>query len=113
MDTVAEKKPFNRRAFTSVALLLSGLVLPVSGIMNHQLQFEPLTQSRHFWMSVHNASAALFVLFAATHASLNWRTLVRCARHVKGTVITKEAFVAIGVVAAVVGLFASHVFHVR
>jgi hypothetical protein len=113
METAAGKKHFNKRAFTSIALLLSGLVLPVSGIMNHQLQCEPLTQSRHFWMSVHNMSAALFTLFAITHASLNWRSLAHYAKNAQAKVLTKEAVLAAVLITTVVGLFASHVYHVR
>jgi hypothetical protein len=113
METTAEKKPFNKRAFTSIALLLSGLVLPISGIMNHQLQFEPLTQLRHFWMSVHNMSAALFTLSALTHVSLHWRTLTHYAKKAQTMVLSKEAVLAAVLITTVVGLFASHAFHVR
>ena len=111
METTDLNRPFNRRAFVSIALLASGLVLPLSGIMNHQLQFESLTQTRHFWMSVHNMSAFLFACFVVAHATLNWRTIVHYAKKAKSKLISKEAFVAIVLVAGVVGLFASHAFH--
>jgi uncharacterized iron-regulated membrane protein len=113
MDTIIENKQFNKRAFTSIALLLSGLVLPISGIMNHQLQFDPFTQARHFWMSVHNMSALLFTLFAVIHVSLNWRSLVHYAKKAKGFIMSKEAVAAIALIVCVVGLFASHAFHVQ
>ncbi len=113
MDTVAEKKQFNRRAFVSVALCISGLILPVSGIMNHELQFAGLTVARHFWMSVHNMSAALFVGFLIAHLSYNWRALVHYMRRMKGSVISKETITAIVLVAGVVGVFASHALHLR
>jgi len=54
---------------------ISGLVLPISGIMNHLLQFELLTQKRHLWMSIHNMSGLLFTFFAIYHIILNWKTL--------------------------------------
>jgi 2-oxoglutarate ferredoxin oxidoreductase subunit delta len=113
MYTIVEKKLFNKRAFTSIALLLSGLVLPISGIMNHQLQFDPLTQARHFWMSVHNMSAFLFTIFAITHVALNWRSLIHYVKKAKGVIISMEAVAAVALVASIVGIFVSHVFHVN
>jgi hypothetical protein len=107
------KKRFNKRAFVSLAMFVSGLLLPVSGIMLHVLQFEPLTEARHFWMSVHNMAAFLFTLFVVIHISYNWRSLIHYARMMKGIAVSREAIWAILLVACIVGLFSSHVFHVR
>ncbi len=112
METVEVKKPFNRRAFISVALAVSGIMLPVSGIMNHQLQLE-MTQARHFWMSIHNMSATLFSISAILHVCLNRRALGNYLVRVKSLVLSKEAVAAVVLVVGIVGVFASHVFHVR
>jgi uncharacterized membrane protein YdcZ (DUF606 family) len=71
MEQELKKKPFNKRAFISIAMFLAGICLPISGIMNHRLQFEPLTVERHFWMSVHNMAGILFVIFVILHLSYN------------------------------------------
>ena len=113
MDQVLNKKPFNGRAFISIVLFLSGLCLPISGIINHKLQFEPLTIERHFWMSIHNFAAMLFTIFAIIHISYNWRALKHYAKRVKEISISKEAIVAFVLVVIIVGLFSSHAFHVR
>ena len=113
MDTVQEKKSFNKRAFISIVLFTAGLILPVSGIMNHNLQFDPLTSERHFWMAVHNMSALLFGVFAVLHISLNWRVLIHYAQKVKSISVSKEAFAAVTLVLCLVGLFSLHAFHVR
>jgi len=113
MNSTTEKKSFNKRAFISIAMFVSGLSLPVSGIMNHNLQFEPLTQQRHFWMSVHNISAILFTIFIILHLFYNWRSLIHYIRKAKGLVISKEALAAITLVVIIVSLFSSHAFHVR
>ncbi len=113
MENVTVKKPFNKRAFTSMGLLSSGLLLPVSGLMNHLLQFEPLTKERHFWMSVHDVAAILFVAFAVAHIAFNWRALLHYAKKVKGITVNKEAVAAALVVFVVVGLIASHALHVQ
>jgi hypothetical protein len=108
-----EKKRFNKRAFVSIAMFVSGLLLPVSGIMLHEFQFEPLTKARHFWMSVHNMGAFLFTIFVVIHISYNWRSLIHYIKMIKGIAISKETVMAILLVVLVVGLFSSHAFHVR
>jgi len=108
-----EKKPFNRRAFTSVAMFLSGTILPISGIMNHKLAFLHVTQEYHFWRSVHNISAVLFCACAISHITYNWWALRQYIIKVKNQKINKEALYAIILVLGVVGLFSSHVFHSR
>jgi NAD-dependent dihydropyrimidine dehydrogenase PreA subunit len=116
-DVVAQaavaKRRFNNRAFTALAMLMAALILPVSGIMNHRLQFDILTQERHFWMAVHNVAASLFVCFATLHIVLNWKALAHYARTAKAKLISREAIVAVGLVVFVVGLVASHAFHIR
>jgi hypothetical protein len=107
------EKPFNKRAFVSIAMFIAALFLPVSGAMIHRLSSGPLTTALHFWMSVHNMAAFLFAIFAITHISYNWRCLIRYAKRVKGVAISREAVMAILLVACIVGLFSSHAFHVR
>ena len=113
MDTTVAKKPFNRRAFVSLTLFVSGALLPFSGYMNHLLQFDHLTPEKHFWMSVHNVAAILFTLSAITHIVTNWRALLHYAKRVQGVVVSKEAALAALLVLGVVGLIAAHAFHVH
>jgi succinate dehydrogenase/fumarate reductase cytochrome b subunit len=113
MEKIAKRKPFNKRAFVSTALLISGLTLPFSGIMNHYLQFEKLILERHFWMSVHDIAGILFVVFSIIHISYNWKLLLSYAKKTKEIFISKETLAAIAFVLIIVGLFSSHVFHVK
>jgi len=106
------QKPFNKRAFISTALFFSGLFLPISGLMNHILQFEGLTVARHFWMSVHDISGILFVIFSILHISYNWKALINYLKRVKDIYISKEALFAIILVILIVALISSHVFHI-
>ncbi len=106
------KKTFNKRAFVSISMFISGIILPISGIMNHDLQFEALATQRHFWMSVHNMSATLFCVFAVLHIIYNWKALLNHVRKLKGITISKEAICAILLVIFIVGIFSSHAFHV-
>jgi ferredoxin len=107
------KKPFNRRAFLSVLLAASGLLLPYSGFMNHTLQMAPLTVGRHFWMSVHNVSALLFTCAAISHVVIHRHALMHYAKGAQRVLITKEAAAALGVLFFVVGFFSMHALHVK
>ena len=110
---ISKIKKFNKRTFISIAMLVSGLGLPLSGIMNHVYQYEPLTQSRHFWMSIHNMSGLLFTIFCVLHIILNWRSMLNHLNKVRGYFITKEAIFAIGLVMLLVFLVTLHVFIVE
>jgi hypothetical protein len=107
------QKPFNKRAFISTTLFVSGLFLPVSGLMNHVLQFEGLTLARHFWMSAHDISGILFVIFTILHISYNWKALINYAKKTKDLFISKEALIAIILVIIIVGSISSHAFHIN
>ena len=106
-------KKFNKRAFISVGLLISGIGLPFSGLMNHFTGFDPLTTARHFWMSVHDISGILFAIFAASHIILNSRSIKNYVVNLKGIIISREAFAAISIVIIITALVTSHVFHAR
>ncbi len=107
------ERPFNKRALISIAMFISGLLLPVSGLMNHILQYELPSRSRHFWMTVHNSSAILFAIFTVLHISLNWRPLMLYIKKMKEITVSREAITAFLLVIFIVGLFVSHVFHVN
>lgn len=111
MEQVVKKKPFNKRAFVSTALFISGLILPFSGYMNHILQFDTLSIDKHLWMSVHNVTGILFALFVILHITLNWSALLNYAKKAKEKFVSKETLTAAALVILVVCLFSSHVFH--
>jgi len=104
MNQIVSKKPFNKRAFISTALFVSGLCLPITGYMNHSLQFDGLTLDRHFWMAAHDVAAILFLVLGILHISYNWKALLHYAKKAKEKFITKEALTAIAFVVIIVGL---------
>ena len=112
MEKISKKRSFNKRAFASMVMLITGIILPISGIKNHNLQLEPMTSERHFWMSVHNMSGLLFIIFAILHISYNWRTLLHYVTKLKKISLSKEMVAAFVLVVFVVGLFSLHAFHV-
>jgi uncharacterized iron-regulated membrane protein len=106
-----QSKRFNARAFASVTLGLSGLGLPITGLANHALAFEPLTMARHAWMSAHNSLGIVFVVASIWHVWLNrrplWSHLRNAAANAAG--VSREALLALAVVAFSL-LFTGHAF---
>ncbi len=103
--------PFDARAFVALSLVLSGIGLPATGIMNHLYQSAPIT-TRHGWMAAHNALAAVVVVFAIWHIVLNWKVL---ARHVgvgaRRLSRKREALWATTMVALVLVAAVGHTLH--
>lgn len=88
-------------------------ILPVSGVMNHQLQFSAMTAERHFWMAVHNMAGTLFAVLTLVHMALNRRALWTYLTTKARTIFNREILAALALVAVSVLLFASHAFHVH
>jgi len=107
------KTSFNRRSFVSVGMFTSALFLPISGVINHQLQFDELTMHRHFWMSVHNSAAILFCIFIIFHLKYNWKSMINHMRRITEFRINKEAMLATLLVISLIGLFSAHAFHIH
>ena len=107
------EKKFNKRAFVSVGMFLSGIGLPFSGIMNHYLGFDELTVARHAWMSVHNVLGLFFVIFSIMHVSMNWKPLTNAIKKHSSLFLSKEALCAAILILGFTVLFVIHAFHVR
>lgn len=103
-----EEIKFNKRAFYSTGMLIAGILLPISGILNHQTGFDEFTTERHFWMSVHNVSAILFTVFAILHIRLNWKPLKGYIKKAKSVIVSREVLYAAALVIFAVGMFSLH-----
>ncbi len=108
-------KPFNHRAFVSMMIAIAGIGLPITGIANHLLQFEPLTIRRHAWMAAHNSLGFLFVVCALWHVVLNRRALLNHARGLaaRAVALSREAVCAVALIALTTAVAAGHAFHVH
>jgi len=108
------KQPkLNGRALVALVIGLSGLGLPVTGLVNHFYGFSPPSLERHAWMSAHNALGVLFVVFSIFHIVLNRRALLN---HIKNKAsqlpaVSRELVLAGTVVAATLLLLVGHAFH--
>jgi hypothetical protein len=111
----SRENPFNMRAFVALGAAFSGLMLPFTGYANHVYQFDPFIVQRHAWMSAHNVSAVLFLVFVSWHVLLNRRMLIRHARGslMKMTFPSREAILGLLVVASMTLLIVGHAFVVR
>jgi hypothetical protein len=110
METI--KKSFNKRAFISSSLFISGLLLPL-GWLIHFTDTEYYAKEKHFWMSVHNAATIVFVVFLIFHIVYNWKAMKGYLNKSKTRLVSKETIYAIILVLFIVGLFSSHVLHIK
>lgn len=110
------KQPINRRQLNVMTMLFSFALLPISGIIIHNTHgLEERELIRHFAMSVHNLSAIIFLSTCVLHLIANRKVLVKYLA-VKSTEyfhLKREAIIAFVIVIGLVGLFATHAFHVR
>ena len=106
------RRSFNRRAFVSLTAVLALIGLPITGIANHCLQFEPMTRERHAWMSAHNSLGLVFVVFMAWHVALNRRALLHYARGLTGrlALVSRETLCAALLVGLVMFVMIGHAF---
>lgn len=106
-------RSFRHRAFVAMAMVASGLALPVTGVANHIYGFSPPSVERHAWMAAHNALGLLFVVFSFWHALLNRKALWNHMRNVaaQASMVSREAVLAVSIVAVVLVLFVGHALH--
>lgn len=79
---------FDSRAFWVLLSAFSGIGLPVTGYANHLLGFEPMTLSRHVWMSAHNSLAAIFAVSVIYHILINGRAF---SKYVSGLSVFRRS----------------------
>ena len=103
----------NPRALTAMTMVLTGLGLPATGIVNHAYGFDPLSTARQAWMSAHNALGVLFAVSSIWHIVLNRRALWKHVRSTASRIpaMSREALVAGAVVAVTLLVFIGHAFH--
>ena len=108
-----DTRKLNSRAFVALMMGLSGLGLPVTGIVNHAYGFSPPSSARHAWMSAHNALGVLFVAFSIWHIVLNRRALLNHVRSAASQIpaIRRELLVAAAVVTVTLLLSVGHALH--
>ncbi len=110
------QQALNRRALTSLFMLFSFLLLPLSGIPLHfsRTEAEPGVLE-HFLMSVHNISALIFLIATVIHLTFNWNAITKyiVTKTSEYFRFRKELILALAIIIAIVGLFSSHALHVR
>jgi hypothetical protein len=110
------KQLMNKRALTSMFMFFSFILLPLSGILLHLSRASgEVGVFEHFWMSVHNMSAFIFLITVVIHLSLNWNAMMKyiAAKTSQYFQFRKEMIIALVTVIFVVGLFSSHAFLVH
>ena len=111
----SRRNPVNKRALTSVGMLVSFAWLPPSGIALHLTESGSFQPIRHALMALHNMSAFLFLIAAAIHLGMNWKAMSQhlTSRAAEFRGLRREAVLAALIVTVIIVLFASHAFHVQ
>jgi len=116
-----ETKPYarwNNRAFTSLLVTMSFLVLVVSGCVRY---FAPRCRDANWagwsvwglgkdeWATMHITSAVVFLIIAVVHLVLNWQVLLSYLQthRTRGLRYLRETVSAVGITALVVVLSAA------
>jgi hypothetical protein len=109
------QKHFNQRAFITLTAFISGLGLPITGLMNHIYGMEPLTLRRHAWMAAHNSLGVIFTVAVIWHVVLNRQALLRHFRAATTGIprISRELVYASVIVTLVLFFAVGHAFHLR
>jgi len=104
------KGGWNQRAFVATGALLSGLALPVTGLVDHLAGGAGGAASPAGWSIVHTALGILFAAFCIWHAVLNRRALARYlrARMPAGVLPVAEVLAALALVGGVLAFTVTH-----
>jgi ribose/xylose/arabinose/galactoside ABC-type transport system permease subunit len=103
---MSNQTDWNQRSFVVLGALLSGLALPVTGLLDHAAGGSS-SNNAVGWSITHISVSCLFVGFCAWHLVLNRRTLLRYVRAAGGEaeavrrLPAKETVVAAAVVGGV------------
>ena len=96
-------------------MLFSFMLLPFSGIFIHSTHgMGERELVKHFAMSVHNLAAIIFFATCIIHIAVNRKAIVKylSAKTNEYLKLRKEVVIAFIIVFGIVGLFATHAFHI-
>ncbi len=104
----AVERGWNHRAFVVLGAALSGLALPITGVVDHAAGHST-EQAQIGWAVVHSVLGGLFVGFCTWHIVLNRRALLRYLRgRAPRGVPAKEMVAAAALVGVVLLVTVSH-----
>ncbi len=66
-----EVKKLDKRAFTSIGLLLASIIMPVSILLRHMISFGDSEESVRLFTGIHSSTGVVFVFFFIAHLVLN------------------------------------------
>ena len=70
METI--KKKSNKRLIVSLTLLVSLIMMPISGVIIHVTHGARIS---HTWLHIHIVFGVIFIIAGIYHVVYNWRTL--------------------------------------
>jgi len=88
------KKSFNWRSFLSIGTFLFFILLTVSGITLHVLEYKP-TFALGYFKASHTIFALVFLLFAIGHLLKNWKAIKSYMSGKAEKTVSKEMLICI------------------
>ena len=100
-----EVKKLDKRAFTSIGLLIASVIMPVSILLRHTLSFGDSGESVRLFTGIHSSTGVVFVFFFLAHLILNWKAVRKYLSGERRP--RKEVLVSICFVALFIALFST------
>ncbi len=100
-----EVKKLDKRAFTSIGLLLASIIMPVSILLRHTISFGDSEESVRLFTGIHSSTGVVFVFFFIVHLVLNWKAVKKYLGSERGP--RKEVLVSVCLVALIIALFSA------
>ncbi len=100
-----EVKKLDKRAFTSIGLLLASVIMPVSILLRHTISFGDTEESVRLFTGIHSSTGVVFVCFFIAHLIFNWKAVKKYLGGEKRP--RKEIIVSIGFVVLIITLFSA------
>ena len=100
-------KKFDKRAFTSIGLLVTSVILPISIFIRHMPVFEESRHGHHLFTSIHATAGIFFIILLVMHLILNWKAFKKYLSGDKQTSRRKEVFVSVAFMIFVLLLFST------
>ncbi len=98
-------KKFDKRAFTSIGLLIAAVILPVSIFLRHMPIFESSEQHHDLFTEIHSTAGVVFIFFFIFHLIFNWKALKKYLGGEKKSLPKKEVLASVIFVIFIIMLF--------
>jgi len=99
---MSQKKPFNYRAFISVGLFFTLVILFVTAVLIQFFEHDEDSLEMHISVSCHALAGILFIIFNVLHLRFNWLSFKLYLNSEKVSINKEAIFAVLSVILAIV-----------